>query len=375
MRIKKYSIERSIYLTDKNNSVKEFFDGIREVITYLSGNILIKKIKKENIKFLSPQKKIGFLNTAPKFIFESLIFLTVMLILLNYSQNTSSGSILNEIGIFIVLILRILPSITRILLNFNNFRYTFEPLETISSDLKVDFDLKKDKKFDFKNYIKIKNLTFSYDESKNIFEELNLEIKKNDKIVLFGDSGIGKSTFVDLIFGILKPSTGEIIVDDKYSPSINTNWLSSFSYVPQKSYIHNESVKFNITFEFNEENIDKNHYDIALKVSGLDKIISNGLDDSKNIGQFGSLISGGQKQRISIARAIYKNAPIIIMDEATNAIDVKSEKEIIDNMLKLENKTIIMITHRDKNLEKFDNIYKLEENQIIKMKKNVFKKI
>ena len=368
IRIKKYSFERSIHLTNKSNSLKEFFDGIREIIIYLSGNILIKKFREENLKYLKPQKKIGFLNTAPKFIFESLIFLTVVLILLNFSQNQNSQAVLFEIGIFIVLLLRILPSVNRILLNFNNFRYTFEPIETLASDLKVDQEIFVHKEFNFNNSIKIKELSFAYNSSDKIFEELNFEIKKNTKIIFLGNSGVGKSTLIDLMIGILKPSSGEVIIDDKYAPTLSKNWLSLVSYVPQKSYIHNESIKFNITFEFDTNHINENLYNKALKISGLDKIISNGLDDSKDIGQFGSLISGGQKQRISIARAIYKDAPIIIMDEATNAIDIESEKVILDKLLKLEDKTIIMVTHRDKNLDKFDNVYKVEANKITSIK-------
>ena len=127
LRIKKYSEERSFHLRNKNNLLKEFFDGLRELIIYFSGNIFIQKFEEENLKFLKPQKKIGFLNSAPKFAFESLLFLIVFLTLLNFSYKQQPEQFLFEVGIFVVLIIRIIPSITRILLNYNNFRYAFDP--------------------------------------------------------------------------------------------------------------------------------------------------------------------------------------------------------------------------------------------------------
>ena len=142
------------------------------------------------------------------------------------------------------------------------------------------------------------------------------------------------------------------------------SWLKLISYVPQKSYIHNNSLKFNITFKNNDNLIDKELYELSLKISGLDEILKNGLDENKNIGQFGSNISGGQRQRVSLARAIYKNAPIIIIDEATNALDLSSEKEILDKLLVLNNKTIIFITHRNNNISNFDKFYNLHRNGI-----------
>lgn len=365
LRIKRYSEERSFHLRNKNNLLKEFFDGLRELIIYFSGNIFIQKFEEENLKFLKPQKKIGFLNSAPKFAFESLLFLIVFLTLLNFSYKQQPEQFLFEVGIFVVLIIRIIPSITRILLNYNNFRYAFDPIEVISSDLNIDQkNLVNGELSSFEKEIKISGLEFSYFPSNIIFKDINLTIKKKQKIIFFGDSGVGKSTLIDLIIGILSPNKGSIVIDNKYSPGLNMSWLKLISYVPQKSYIHNNSLKFNITFKNNDNLIDKELYELALKISGLDEILKNGLDENKNIGQFGSNISGGQRQRVSLARAIYKNAPIIIIDEATNALDLSSEKEILDKLLVLNNKTIIFITHRNNNISNFDKFYNLHRNGI-----------
>lgn len=371
LRIKRYSEERSFHLRNKNNLLKEFFDGLRELIIYFSGNIFIKKFEEENLKFLRPQKKIGFLNSAPKFAFESLLFLIVFLTLLNFSYRQQSEQFFLEVGIFVVLIIRIIPSITRILLNYNNFRYAFDPIEVISSDLNIDQkNLANDDLSSFEKEIKISGLEFSYNPSNIIFKDINFTIKKKQKIIFFGDSGIGKSTLIDLIIGILSPNKGSIVIDNKYSPNLNMSWLKLISYVPQKSYIHNNSLKFNITFKNNDNLIDKELYKLALTISGLDEIIKKGLDENKNIGQFGSNISGGQRQRVSLARAIYKDAPIIIIDEATNALDLSSEKEILDKLLGLNNKTIIFITHRNNNISKFDKFFSLHRNGIKEINRN-----
>ena len=374
LRIKRYSEERSFHLRNKNNLLKEFFDGLRELIIYFSGNIFIQKFEEENLKFLKPQKKISFLNSAPKVAFESLLFLIVFLTLLNFSYKQQPEQFLFEVGIFVVLIIRIIPSITRILLNYNHFRYAFDPIEVISSDLNIDQkNLVNGELSSFEKEIKISGLEFSYFPSNIIFKDINLTIKKKQKIIFFGDSGVGKSTLIDLIIGILNPNKGSIVIDNKYSPGLNMSWLKLISYVPQKSYIHNNSLKFNITFKNNDNLIDKELYELALKISGLDEILKNGLDENKNIGQFGSNISGGQRQRVSLARAIYKNAPIIIIDEATNALDLSSEKEILDKLLALNNKTIIFITHRNNNISNFDKFYILHRNGIKEKNRNEIK--
>lgn len=376
LRIKKYSEERSFHLSNKNNLLKEFFDGLRELIIYFSGNIFIQKFKEENLKFLNPQKKIGFLNSAPKFAFESLLFLIVFLTLLNFSYKQQPEQFLFEVGIFVVLIIRIIPSITRILVNYNNFRYAFEPIEVITSDLNIDQkNLENSELSLFEKEIKISGLEFSYFPSNIIFKDINVTIKKKQKIIFFGDSGVGKSTLIDLIIGILSPNKGSIVIDNKYSPNLNLSWLKLISYVPQKSYIHNNSLKFNITFKNDDNLIDKELYKLALKISGLDEILKKGLDENKNIGEFGSNLSGGQRQRVSLARAIYKNAPIIIIDEQTNALDIDSEKKILDKLLELKSKTIIFITHRNDNILNFDKFYKLENNRVIEVKKNEIENI
>ena len=134
---------------------------------------------------------------------------------------------------------------------------------------------------------------------------------------------------------------------------------------PQKSYIHNNSLKFNITFKNDDNLIDKELYKLALKISGLDEILKKGLDENKNIGQFEfKSFWRTKRQRVSLARAIYKNAPIIIIDEATNALDLSSEKEILDKLLGLNNKTLIFITHRNNNISNFDKFYNLHRNGI-----------
>tara|TARA_B100001093_G_scaffold519676_1_gene609795 strand:- start:1060 stop:2781 length:1722 start_codon:yes stop_codon:yes gene_type:complete len=376
LRIKKYSEERSFHLRNKNNLLKEFLDGLREVIVYFSGKTFIQKFEKENLKFLNPQKKIGFLNSAPKFVFESLLFLIVFLTLLNFSYQEQPGNFLFEIGIFVVLIIRIVPSITRILLNYNNFRYAHEPIEVISADLKISEKKPENNDLDsFDKEIQISDLEFSYPLSNTIFKDINFLIKKNEKLIFFGDSGVGKSTLIDLIIGILSPNKGSILIDNKYSPNLNMNWLKLISYVPQKSYIHNNSLKFNITFKETDDLINKDLYNLSLEISGLNDILKDGFNENKNIGQFGSNISGGQRQRVSLARAIYKNAPIIIIDEATNALDIDSEKKILDKLLELKNKTIIFITHRNNNISNFDKFYKLENNRILEVKKNEIENI
>ena len=241
-------------------------------------------------------------------------------------------------------------------------------IENLEED-KKETEIDRDKLYKMLDSIIIENVDFKY-KNKKIFEKVNLQVKKGENIVIYGESGIGKSTLLKLILGIIKKDSGEIYLklNDKNKQPINVNTRNMFAYVPQGKFILSGSIRENITFV--NKNISDEELEKALEVSCskifIDKL-ENGLDTK--IGERGSGLSEGQLQRIAIARAIVSGAPILILDEITSSLDIKTEEEIINNIKGLKNRTCIIVTHRNSISKCCDTEYIVENMNIRKKEK------
>ena len=227
------------------------------------------------------------------------------------------------------------------------------------------------KKFRIKSFkkvnpvIKFENISFGYEKSKlNVLKNINFEINKNESVGIIGSSGSGKSTLITLLMGMLKPQQGDIKCDNVSIYEDIYNWQNKISYVPQDVFLINDSIKKNIAFGLDEENIDNNKIQKVIDMVFLNNFIKslpNGLDTV--VGERGANISGGQKQRIGIARALYRNPKILIMDESTNSLDEFTENELIDDLFKFKkNYTLILISHNKSVFKNFDKIIDLTKN-------------
>lgn len=239
--------------------------------------------------------------------------------------------------------------------------------EKLLSELTEDKIIEKDKNFSFKDKISIENLSFSYDGENRILEDVNLEIYKNNKYLIIGESGSGKSTFFKILMKWIENFSGNIFVDSKNTNEITTQeWNKEFVPVLQETYIFEKSVGFNITFE---ENYDEKRLAEAIKTSGLSDFVSK-LDKGINtvIKEDGSNISGGEKKRIGIARALYKNGNVLLVDEPFSSIDKKTQEQIEKMLLSLEDKTILNISHSyDENfIRQYDYVIHFE-NGIVRV--------
>ena len=187
---------------------------------------------------------------------------------------------------------------------------------------------------------------------------MNFEIKKKSKIGIIGQSGSGKSTFLDILMGLLEPQQGNIFVDDKKIENVKNNWQKIIGCVPQEVFILDNTLKHNIAFGVKKKDIDIKKINLAIKLANLEDLKSSlkfGIETL--VGEKGSRLSGGQRQRIGIARALYNDPEILIFDEATNALDAKTEKEIVREIFdKSLDKTIIFVSHNKENHKFCDNI-------------------
>ena len=223
------------------------------------------------------------------------------------------------------------------------------------------------------NDIELNNINFKYPErNKNTLTNINLRIKKNTSVGIIGKTGCGKSTLIKLIMGLLKPSSGNILFNKINIHKNVRSWFNNISYIPQNIFLADDTIKNNIAFGIENDLIDLDRVKYTIKLAGLEKFIEdtpNGLETK--VGDGGFKISGGQVQRIGIARALYTEPNIFILDEATSSLDQKTEDEIINDFFKFnKNKLTIMVSHRLSSLKFCDEVFLIEDGMIKRSRKD-----
>jgi len=277
------------------------------------------------------------------------------------------------LGIYAGVSFRMIPSINRILnalMQIKSHEYLFKELEELTNFQHIK-NQERVTSLEFRSKIELKNISFQYPEGAPVLHEASLTIQKGQKIALVGKSGSGKTTILLILLQFLKANSGKISLDGVAVSSDNEReWRKIFGYVSQSPYILDGSIAENIAFGLPEDEINFEKIDQLIKDLDLGEMISQLPDGlSTQIGEKGIKLSGGQRQRIAIARALYADAEVLLFDEITNQLDVNTEKEIINTLIKVahQKKTILMITHHEHLLNEFDRILSLENGKIVEM--------
>jgi ABC-type bacteriocin/lantibiotic exporter with double-glycine peptidase domain len=344
-----------------NEVTLDSFNLIKEITLFKKKKFFIEKFNNYNREFYSVEKKQAIIQFIPKLYFEVMSISILLVVIFFVKLNITDTKIaLTNVAIFVVAIVRLLPSINKILFNIQNilnFKNSSNIIYNKLNNYNDNFPLKKknQSKIDKFKSIRLKNIYFRYPDKKNVIKNINLLIRKNDKICLFGPSGSGKTTLSNVILGFLKPTSGKIIYNDNESINFEdvVNRNNIFGYVSQKVYLQNETIKKNILFgsKFNIKKFNK-----AIEISGLKEIISKKLKNfiNKKAGDKGDNLSGGQSQRVAISRAVYHNAEILVFDEPTSNLDDSSSQKIISFIKRNKEYTFIIVSH-DKRFLKISN--------------------
>ncbi|OUU50873.1 MAG: hypothetical protein CBC25_07140 [Pelagibacteraceae bacterium TMED65] len=367
MKAKNYFIK---WLMQSLSSLKNIKISKRENVTITKFNQIVDM-------FEDARKKINIIKVVPNSLFE-VAFVIVLFFSIFIISVSEIKNILPIVSLYVVSFLRLLPIFSRFGTTISALRTSypsvlhlnseFLSLEKYKSEERKNFN--KDEIIKFEKNIEIAKVSFKYlNHKKEIFNDLNLSIEKGKAIGFVGKSGSGKTTLVNLLCGLIYPSSGEIKSDGVNIQNNLDKWQKKIGLVPQENYLLDDTILNNITFLNDEKKIDEKKLQDALHYSGASEIIKdqdNGIDTI--VGERGSFLSGGQVQRIALARLLYEDPEILILDEFTNSLDPENEDFILKQLQLLkkdQNKNLIIITHKIKPLKICDEIIVMDQGKIL----------
>ena len=357
--------------------VNQGLGAIKETKVLRKESYFLQAFSKAYEEYGNSNKRFLFLNQVPRMIIESTVVCgLLLLVIVKIILGTPANEIVPLLGVLALAAFRLMPSANRIVNLSNNIRFNMpffnelydEFVKIKNSSLSTNeafIDKEKISKIPFNKQIKIDDLGFGYLNSKNVLTDISFEIPKGKFVGIVGPSGAGKTTFVDILLGLLEPTAGKITVDGIDIFSNIRGWQTNLAYVPQSIYLIDGTIKENIALGFAENEINDDLINKVLHMSELYDFVYSQQDNiNTNVGERGVKLSGGQRQRIGIARALYQKPEVLILDEATSALDNETEKSITDTILKLKGKiTIIAIAHRTSTLEQCDFKVKFENGK------------
>ena len=364
-RIEKEGLKRSIMQSKFYKILNETFGNFKIIKLIQNEEKLYSEFSNISYGYARANIVSNTLNQLPRLSLETIGFSVLIgIVVYVLFQYNDANFVLPIISMYALALYRILPALNRILSNYNTLLFLSNSLDIVYSDLSYIPQTEGKDFIDFKNKIELTNVSFEYNKNKKVLENINIIINKGDKVAFVGESGSGKSTLVDLIIGLYKPLSGEIVIDDKKLTSDNVkSYRSKVGYIPQSIYLFDGTVGENVAFgyEYDKEKITEvlkkaNIYDFLSSKEGIDTLVGDG----------GIQLSGGQKQRIGIARALYSDPEILVLDEATSALDNETEAKIMDEIYETsQDKTLLIIAHRLSTIERCDRKIMLSNGKII----------
>ncbi len=357
--------------------INQSLGAIKETRILRREKFFLKEFTKEYQKYAKAVQGYGFLAELPRTIIEMLVVVGLLLLIaVKVLFGDNPADIVPVLGVLAMAAFRLMPSANRIVGYYNAIKnqmpffndiydVLLEIKERLSSG-KRDIFTYDDIRLTYEHKLQVVNLSFKYsDDSKDILRNVSFEIPKGKFIGIIGSSGAGKTTFVDILLGLLPPTHGQILCDGHNVSDNIRAWQANLAYVPQDIYLLDGSIKENIALGISLEEINDELINTVLDMAELTDFVNSlptGLETF--VGERGVKLSGGQRQRIGIARALYQKPEILILDEATSALDNETEKNITDTILKFKGKiTIIAIAHRVSTLEACDFKIKLENGR------------
>ena len=379
--MKKAGEENQDYYSGLYKWIDQSVMGIKEIKVANKENYFINEYAKCGAGYVSAVQRYNLYNATPRLLIETVAIAGMILYMMfQILQGTAVSEIVPQVAALAVAAMRLIPCANRINNHLTSISY-FEPFfmgvsdnlqeeirdESINYDENAYKQKVKVDKLEIRDRIELKDIVFRYPNTEVlIFDHANMEIPIGKSVGIVGTSGAGKTTVVDILLGLLRLQSGEILADGVEVREHYQSWLKNIGYIPQSIFMIDSTIRKNVAFGYADEDIDDEKVWRALKEAQLDEFVRGlpeGLDTS--IGERGIRISGGQRQRIGIARALFEDPEVLVLDEATSALDNETEAAIMDSINRLHGKkTLIIIAHRLQTIEKCDMVYRVEKGKV-----------
>lgn len=372
--------------TAMSKSLFQIVQGIKDIFVMQRKEFFVNEYEQAASIYQRTQRTSAFLGMCPERIIEGIcVSGLVGIVCIRLVLEVDMTSFIPKLATFAMASFKILPSIGKVTSRINNIVYYRPTLNNVHNNMKLastsglnnrivcnSNDIRKEIRPEFKDRITMKGVAWKYkNQEQTIFENLEIEIKKGDTVAIVGESGAGKTTVIDILLGLLKPQSGGIFMDGTDIFTIRREWASIVGYVPQEIFLIDDTIRNNIGFGISKERINDDLVWEALERAQLKKMIEelpNKLDTI--VGERGMRLSGGQRQRLSIARALYKKPDILILDEATAALDNKTESYVMESIEGLKGMiTMIIVAHRLTTIRNCDKIYEIKDGIAIERNK------
>jgi len=356
-------------------SIQESLGGIRDIIIDSNQRKYCNEFSKSNFPLLNAHSDIQFISGSPRYLIEMIGI--ILISFLSYFLALKEGGIVGALPVLGALVMgtqRLLPLFQQCFSSWATLKGSQPSLEKIifyldqevNSD---DYNLDYINKLPFNIFLEGKNISFRYSNDDSfVFERINFKILKGSRIGIIGQTGSGKSTFLDLLMGLIIPTEGFLSIDGiKLDSHELIRWRKNIAHVPQSIFLSDASIEENIAFSSTSSDVDESRVKWAAKCAKISNTIESlNFQYKSNVGERGVKLSGGQRQRIGIARALYKNADVIVFDEATSALDSFTEQEVMDEINSLDkNLTLIIVAHRITTLKDCSVIFELKEGKLL----------
>lgn len=355
--------------------LEELFTGMKTIKTYGNEAAFIERYRHHTGVLADVNPRLRVIYQMPRFILEVLAFSGIVGVTLYlYVREGNLTGLLPTLSLFAVGGYRLLPAMQQVFAAVSTIKAFRPTLDKLTPDLRASLTWESrprpaSRSLPFNHEVKLQNVDFQFREAKKpLFAGLNLSVKKGTTIAFVGSTGSGKTTAVDLLTGLLRPTAGQVTVDGQPLSDLNiADWRRQIAYVPQDVYLYDVSIRENITFGTTENVSDEAITEILEKVELADFIhtqTARGLDTP--LGENGIRLSGGQRQRIGLARALLRRPSLLVLDEATSALDTVTERAILDTIDNLpQSITVVLIAHRITTVRSADRIYLLEQGKIM----------
>lgn len=350
----------------------EIAEGIKEIKVLGVQDQFVNEYRNHLFEYQKAGIASNMYNSSPTYFIEMIFMVSIMIFLMIQLELSSSSVNVAALAAAAVAAMRLLPSVGRISNNVNTAMFSEASVETIyQRKITLSSQKKGQSKTDlvdtkvpvFKHELLMRHIQFKYSRGENVLDGLNLSIAKGETIGIIGRSGAGKTTLIDILLGVHKPQSGEVLLDGINITNYENSWCKLVGYIPQSVYVFDRSIKENVALGVPKEKINDAKVIEVLKKARLYSFVQsleNGIET--RVGEHGNAMSGGQRQRLSIARALYNDPQIIIMDEATSALDNETERAVMESIEEMRGDiTIVIVAHRLTTLRFCDVIYEIKD--------------